>query len=94
MSVRFPYLDPALVAYASRLPERYKVRGLTKRYLFKRAMRGILPDEILKKKKQGFGLPIAVWLRRDPAFQAMVRDTLFDARARARLVASRRSSRN
>jgi asparagine synthase (glutamine-hydrolysing) len=84
VSVRFPYLDPKLIAWVNRLPERFKVRGLKKRFLFKLAMRGILPDEILKKKKQGFGLPIAVWMRSDPEFQKMVRDTLFDARARAR----------
>jgi asparagine synthase (glutamine-hydrolysing) len=84
VSVRFPYLDPQLVAYTGRLPERFKVRGLQKRYLFRRAMQGILPEEILRKKKQGFGLPIAVWLRSDRAFQSMVRDALFDPRARAR----------
>jgi asparagine synthase (glutamine-hydrolysing) len=84
VSVRFPYLDPALVGYANRLPEKYKVRGLTKRWLFKRAMAGILPEEILRKKKQGFGLPTAVWLRSDRAFQDMVRDTLFTERARRR----------
>jgi asparagine synthase (glutamine-hydrolysing) len=38
----------------------------------------------LKKKKQGFGLPIAVWLRSDGAFQSMARDILFSERARAR----------
>jgi asparagine synthase (glutamine-hydrolysing) len=84
VSVRFPYLDPELVAWTGRLPERYKVRRLTKRYLFRLAMRDIRPVEIIKKKKQGFGLPIAVWLRSDKAFQTMVRDTIFDARARAR----------
>jgi asparagine synthase (glutamine-hydrolysing) len=84
VSVRFPYLDPLLVAWTNRLPERYKVHGLQKRYLFRRAMAGILPEEILRKKKQGFGLPIAVWMRTDRAFQSMVRDTLFDARARSR----------
>ena len=84
VSVRFPYLDPLLVAHTSRLPERWIVRGLTKRYLFKRAMRGILPEEILHKKKQGFGLPVSVWLRTEGPFKAMVRETLFDARARAR----------
>jgi asparagine synthase (glutamine-hydrolysing) len=84
VSVRFPYLDPQLLAYTARLPERHKVRGLTKRYLFRRAMRGILPQEILQKKKQGFGLPIAIWLRSDRAFQSTVRDVLFDGRARAR----------
>ncbi|MDB4969225.1 MAG: asnB 1 [Myxococcales bacterium] len=84
VSVRFPYLDPKLVSWVNRLPEHYKVRGLKKRYLFKLATRGILPVEILKKKKQGFGLPISVWMRSDPPFQAMMKETLFDARTRAR----------
>jgi asparagine synthase (glutamine-hydrolysing) len=84
VSVRFPYLDPKLVGWVNRLPEQYKVRGLTKRYLFKRATRGILPEAILKKKKQGFGLPISVWMRSDPPFVAMMRDTLFSERTRAR----------
>jgi asparagine synthase (glutamine-hydrolysing) len=84
VSVRFPYLDPALVAWVNRLPERHKVRRLTKRWLFKRAMRPVLPEKILKKKKQGFGLPIAVWLRHDPAFRSFVRETLFSQRSRAR----------
>jgi asparagine synthase (glutamine-hydrolysing) len=84
VSVRFPYLDPVLVNWVNRLPERYKVRGLTKRYLFKKATRNILPEAILKKKKQGFGLPIAVWMRSDRAFVGMVRETIFSSRARAR----------
>ena len=82
--VRFPYLDVRLLEYTCRLQERQKVRGLKKRYLFKRAMAKILPEKILRKKKQGFGLPIAVWLRTDEAFKATVRDTLFDQRARQR----------
>jgi asparagine synthase (glutamine-hydrolysing) len=84
ITVRFPLLDPALVAFTGRLPARYKVRGTDKRYLFKRAMAGILPDATLRKKKQGFGLPTAVWLRHDAEFQSMVRDVLFDSRARER----------
>jgi asparagine synthase (glutamine-hydrolysing) len=85
VSVRFPYLDPKLVDWVNRLPEQYKVRGLQKRYLFKKATRGgILPEEILKKKKQGFGLPISVWMRSDPPFQAMMKETLFAERTRAR----------
>jgi asparagine synthase (glutamine-hydrolysing) len=84
VSARFPYLDPTLIDYTGRLPARYKVRGLEKRYLFKRAMAGILPDAVLRKKKQGFGLPVEVWLRQDAEFQAMVRAVLFDARTLAR----------
>lgn len=84
ISVRFPYLDPALVAYTGRLPARQKVRGLSKRHLFKRAMADVLPQTILRKKKQGFGLPIAVWMRKDESFLAMVRSVLFDQRTRER----------
>jgi asparagine synthase (glutamine-hydrolysing) len=84
ITVRFPYLDPALVAFTGRLPARYKVRGTDKRYLFKRAMAGILPEATIRKKKQGFGLPTAVWLRHDAGFQSIVREVLFDRRARER----------
>ena len=84
IAARFPYLDPELVAYCGRLPARYKVRGVNKRYLFKQAMDGILPQAILRKPKQGFGLPIAVWMKDDPALKALVCDTLLDGRARSR----------
>ncbi len=84
VSVRFPYLDPALVAFTGRLPERNKVRGLDKRHLFKRAMRDVLPASVLQKKKQGFGLPVAVWLREDRAFREFTRAVLDDRRTRER----------
>ena len=84
VAVRFPFLDPRLVDYAGRLPERHKLRGLDKRHLFKRAMADILPREILRKPKQGFGLPIAVWLRHDPAMQSLARSVLLDERTRQR----------
>ena len=58
--------------------------GTQKRYLFKRAMEPVLPEAILRKKKQGFGLPIAVWLRSDAAFIETVKSVLFDPRTRAR----------
>jgi asparagine synthase (glutamine-hydrolysing) len=84
VSVRFPYLDPELVAFTGRLAERQKVRGLNKRHLFKRAMRDVLPEAVLRKKKQGFGLPVAVWLRENDAFRTFTRDVLDDGRTRAR----------
>lgn len=84
VSARFPYLDPALVEYCGRLAANYKVRGLNKRFLFKQAMADILPQEILRKRKQGFGLPIAIWMKDDAALQARVRDVLLDQRTRQR----------
>lgn len=84
VTARFPYLDPTLVDYTGRLGPGDKLRGLNKRHLFKRAMQDILPQAILRKPKQGFGLPISVWIRSDPAMQSRVRDLLLDDRTRER----------
>ncbi len=81
VDVAFPYLDHSLVNYTGRLPDHFKVRRLKKRYLFKRAMVGILPDEILTKKKQGFGLPISVWLRQGGRMHALVTEVVLSQRA-------------
>ncbi len=80
ISVRFPYLDHHLAEFTGHLPAGLKVRGLEKRYLFKRAARGLLPKAILEKKKHGFGVPIGLWLKTAPQFRQMARDVLFDPR--------------
>lgn len=84
ISVRYPYLDVDLVEFTGRLAAHWKVDGPRKRVLFKRAMAGILPADILRKPKQGFGLPVAVWLRDDARLRELVRDTLLGSRAEAR----------
>jgi asparagine synthase (glutamine-hydrolysing) len=84
VTVRFPYLDADLVAYTGRLKAHWKVSGGQKRVLFKQATAGILPDVILKKPKQGFGLPISVWMRDRPAFREWLRDLLLSERTRQR----------
>ncbi|MGL6291516.1 MAG: asparagine synthetase B family protein [Silanimonas sp.] len=84
VTVRFPYLDADLVDYTGRLKAHWKVRGTQKRVLFKQATRGILPEAILKKPKQGFGLPISVWMRDRPAFREWLRDLLLSERTRQR----------
>jgi asparagine synthase (glutamine-hydrolysing) len=78
--VRFPLLDHPLAEFSGHLPARLKVRGLEKRYLFKKATAELLPPAILQKKKHGFGLPVAFWLKSDPRFRAMAEDVLFDPR--------------
>ncbi len=84
ISARFPLLDPDLVDFTGRLGARWKVRGTEKRYLFKRAVAEILPASILSKPKQGFGLPISVWMAERPAFRDWIRDVLLSSRARQR----------
>jgi asparagine synthase (glutamine-hydrolysing) len=76
IEVDFPFLDDDLVAFSALLPPREKVRGTRLRYLFKQALRGFLPDEVLTKKKQGFGLPFGVWLVEHPGLREFTHDTL------------------
>jgi asparagine synthase (glutamine-hydrolysing) len=60
---RVPFLDHAFVGLAMCIPERAKLDGRTTKSLFKRAMRGILPDEIIDRPKQGFAVPVDEWLQ-------------------------------
>lgn len=76
VEVTYPWLDQHLVDFAAALPERHKVRGRKLRYLFKRALREFLPQEILAKRKQGFGLPFGVWMRDDQGLHALAGDSL------------------
>ena len=60
---RVPLLNNDFVEYATSLPLDLKLRGLKPKFLFKRALRGILPDRILDRRKKGFGIPVANWFR-------------------------------
>lgn len=60
---RVPLLNNDFVAYATRLPLNMKLRGLRSKFILKRALRGILPDDILDRPKKGFGIPVAHWFR-------------------------------
>jgi asparagine synthase (glutamine-hydrolysing) len=76
IEVAFPFLDDALLEFSMRLPSEFKVRGMKLRWFFKEALRGFLPDEIIAKKKQGFGLPFGVWAGQHTALNALMRDAV------------------
>jgi asparagine synthase (glutamine-hydrolysing) len=76
LQVGFPMLDHRLVDFSLRLPTNYKLRGLKLRWFFKEALRGFLPDEIITKKKQGFGLPFGVWAVRNETLRKLAQDSL------------------
>lgn len=84
VDVSFPYLDRRLIDFTGHLPWRDKLRGKHKRYLFKRAADDILPEAIRNKRKQGFGLPISVWLRRGGRYHDLVREAVLSGRATQR----------
>ena len=76
VSARYPFLDQAIVEFSSRLPDDFKLRRLKLRWFFKEALRGFLPDEIISKKKHGFGLPFGVWATRHDQLKALARDSV------------------
>jgi asparagine synthase (glutamine-hydrolysing) len=63
LEVRVPFLAPEVVACAMRLPPALKLRGLRRKYVLKRVMRGRLPRRIVGRRKRGFNAPVSVWLR-------------------------------
>ena len=79
---RVPFLDHVLVEFAARLPDRLKLRGFTTKRILREAVRGLLPDEILTRKKMGFPVPFGQWTRE--RWQPVVRDVLLDHRTRER----------
>ncbi len=81
---RFPFLHRSVAEFSGRIPAHLKVKGLEKRYLFKRAFRNLLPPEIIRKKKHGFGIPVADWMRSDARMRELARDTLLSKRASER----------
>jgi asparagine synthase (glutamine-hydrolysing) len=81
LEVRCPFLDTAVVEFAARLPDAalMRVRG---KYILREAVRDLVPEAILRRRKMGFGIPLEHWMRHD--LNALVRETLLGERARAR----------
>jgi asparagine synthase (glutamine-hydrolysing) len=63
IEARPPLLDHRLVELAARIPAGLRLRESTTKYLLKEAMRGVLPDDIIDRRKQGFAVPLAKWFR-------------------------------
>jgi asparagine synthase (glutamine-hydrolysing) len=80
LEVRVPLLNRVFVDYVTTLPLNYKLKGFTRKYIFREALRGRLPDEILDRRKHGFGMPISKWLRSD--LRALAEEHLSESRLR------------
>ena len=74
LEARSPFLDHHVIEFAASLPEKYKLRGFTTKYLLKQILRKLLPAENLDRRKMGFGVPIGHWLR--GKLQPFLRETL------------------
>ncbi|MGE5810761.1 MAG: asparagine synthase (glutamine-hydrolyzing) [Ignavibacteria bacterium] len=63
LEARSPFLDHPLVEYMARFPSSMKIKGRNLKYILRKFAKDYLPEEIIKRKKQGFMFPIAYWLR-------------------------------
>jgi len=80
LEVRVPFLDHPLVELMASAPDSLKVAGRTKKVLMLEAFQGLLPPSILGRRKVGFSVPLALWLRTD--LRATMLDILSDAEIR------------
>ncbi len=63
IEARVPFLDHELAAYVSSLPDRYRVRGWSTKWILRQAARQLLPESILTRPKVGFRVPVGEWFR-------------------------------
>jgi asparagine synthase (glutamine-hydrolysing) len=79
LEARSPLCDHLVMEFAASLPSRLKLHRGTGKYLFKKAMAGILPDEVIQREKRGFGVPLDRWFRGE--LRELVEETLLSRRA-------------
>jgi asparagine synthase (glutamine-hydrolysing) len=65
LEARVPFLDHELVEFSMDIPESWKTRNGEAKYLLKKAVEGLIPNDIIYRKKMGFGAPMSQWLRGD-----------------------------
>ena len=79
---RVPFLDHKLVEFAARMPDRLKLRDHETKWVLRKAMRGLLPREILEREKMGFPVPIGRWFRDE--FASVIDEYILSERVQRR----------
>lgn len=72
LETRIPFLDHNLIEFVAQIPEKYKMKGSISKYILKKTMENILPNNILNRNKQGFVIPLDVWFKNE--LKEMVED--------------------
>ena len=74
VEVRVPFLHESLVDLAATLPDNFKLNRFKTKWIFRKAMEGRLPHDIIYRKKTGFGAPVRIWIKNE--FRELIRDLL------------------
>ena len=82
LECRVPLLDHELVELAARMPQAVKIRGGRLKHAMKEAVSGLLPADVIERKKRGFGTPMGAWLKQDlaPLMRGLLSEASVDAR--------------
>lgn len=76
LEARVPLLDHKLIEFVAQIPAELKLKGLQTKYIFRQAVRGLVPPEILERPKKGFGVPIGEWINSE--LRGQIHETLSD----------------
>ena len=74
LEVRVPFIDHKSIEFSATIPPEMKLKWFRKKYLLKKAVRALLPNEVITHPKQGFASPMTKWLRGE--LKSYVLDTL------------------
>jgi asparagine synthase (glutamine-hydrolysing) len=84
IEARVPLLDHKLVEFAATIPPQYKLRDGSTKHILKKALRGVLPDSIIDRRKQGFAVPLGTWFRGE--LNGFVHDLLLSETSKSRQI--------
>jgi asparagine synthase (glutamine-hydrolysing) len=79
IETRVPFLDKRLVELAIKIPDEMKLKNNETKYMLKKSVEGIIPDEIIYRKKQGFGAPMSEWLKNSETAKQLT-DIIFNSK--------------
>ncbi|MBV9867586.1 MAG: asparagine synthase (glutamine-hydrolyzing) [Abitibacteriaceae bacterium] len=82
LEARSPLLDHQLMEWVAQLPPELKLHGKSSKYLLRKAMEGLVPEENMARRKMGFGVPVGHWFR--GSMKGLLCDTVVSDRALAR----------
>lgn len=82
LETRAPFLDTEVMELAFSMPGHLKIRDGVRKWVLKQAMRPLVPQDILQRRKEGFSIPMKTWLRDD--LQPLMRDLLAPSRVARR----------
>jgi asparagine synthase (glutamine-hydrolysing) len=82
LEARVPFLDHKVMEFAATIPTHLKLKGLTTKYILKKAVSDLLPEKILVRGKEGFSIPIKNWIMNE--LRPLLLDTLSAERVKNR----------